>query len=227
MTVPGLFDETNHYEIEPCGKLVSSCGGAVCHVSKTVKESLGHLTSMIYDENLDAIKVDYKEGSICNSITKKKWTSKIYYYCDPDKGLGEPEIDDTFNCAVFFNWRTSLVCNPEPGVNLPSNTGTSKTFRSTTTISPHRKESTAPVSGGSSSSSWILLLFFLVIIVTGAVLYVKPAYRERVYRVYQGTKARLPVFMGGRSREDTTLLVSDGRMTASGFGAMSVDEEFG
>ena len=88
-------------------------------------------------------------------------------------------------------------------------------------------ESTAPVSGGSSSSSWILLLFFLGIIVTGAVLYVKPAYRERVYRVYQGTKARLPVFMGGRSREDTTLLVSDGRMTASGFGAMSVDEEFG
>ena len=65
VTVPGLFDETNHYEIEPCGKLVSSCGGAVCHVSKTVKESLGHLTSMIYDENLDAIKVDYKEVTKC------------------------------------------------------------------------------------------------------------------------------------------------------------------
>ena len=71
------------------------------------------------------------------------------------------------------------------------------------------------------------LCFFILVLISAAVLYLKPQYRERVYRLAQGTKARLPVFLGGRSREDTTLLVSDGRMTASGFGAMSCDEEFG
>ena len=64
-------------------------------------------------------------------------------------------------------------------------------------------------------------------IIGAAILYLKPEARERVYRVVQGTRARLPVFLGGRRRDDTTLLVSDGRMTSSGFGAMSVDEEFG
>ena len=81
------------------------------------------------------------------------------------------------------------------------------------------------VDGGTSTSSWVLLLFCLAVIVTGLVLYFKPEARERVFRVVQGTRARLPVWLGGRSREDTTLLVSDGRMTSSGFGAMS--EEFG
>lgn len=81
-----------------------------------------------------------------------------------------------------------------------------------------------PVDGGTSASSWFVLLLAIAIIVSGLVLYLKPAARERVFRVVQGARARLPVFLGGRSREDTTLLVSDGRMTSSGFGAMS--EEF-
>ena len=85
----------------------------------------------------------------------------------------------------------------------------------------------APVQGGTSTSSWIVLLLCIIVAVVAIVLYLKPEAREHVYRVVQGTRARLPVFLGGRSREDTTLLVSDGRMTSSGFGAMSVDEEFG
>ena len=70
----------------------------------------------------------------------------------------------------------------------------------------------------------VIIHLAIVIIVTGLVLYLKPEARERVFRVVGGARARLPVWLGGRSREDTTLLVSDGRMTSSGFGAMS--EEF-
>ena len=81
-----------------------------------------------------------------------------------------------------------------------------------------------PVDGGTSASSWFVLLLAIAVIVTGLVLYLKPEARERVFRVMQGARARLPVILGGRSRDDTTLLVSDGRMTSSGFGAMS--EEF-
>ena len=74
--------------------------------------------------------------------------------------------------------------------------------------------------------SWVSLLVCLVLLVFFVVLYVKPAARERVFRLVQGTRASLPVWLGGRSREDTSLLVSDGRMTASGFGALSDEDDF-
>ena len=72
----------------------------------------------------------------------------------------------------------------------------------------------------------MFLLLCLVVVAFLIVLYVKPSAREAVFRVLQGSRARLPVWLGGRSREDTTLLVSDGRMTASGFGALSDEHDF-
>ena len=83
-----------------------------------------------------------------------------------------------------------------------------------------------PVQGGTSHSSFIFVLLCVLVAIFFIVLYVKPSARERVFRALQGTRARLPVCLGGRSREDTTLLVSDGRMTTSGFGALSDEEDF-
>ena len=46
--------------------------------------------------------------------------SKIYYDCDPKAGLGHPQVDDTYNCVVFFRWATSLVCTHHSGTpNTP------------------------------------------------------------------------------------------------------------
>ena len=146
-------------------------------------------------------------------------------------------------------WRTSYVCTSHhhqgrPDI-LPAYTTSERPPHTTRRMSPSGTESQKvksertksnnpshndflseplPVDGGASTSSWFLLLLAIVIIVTGLVLYLKPEARERVFRVVGGARARLPVWLGGRSREDTTLLVSDGRMTSSGFGAMS--EEF-
>ena len=83
-----------------------------------------------------------------------------------------------------------------------------------------------PVQGGTSHSSLIFVLLCILVAAFFIVLYVKPAARERVFRAVQGTRARMPVCLGGRSREDTTLLVSDGRMTTSGFGALSDEDDF-
>ena len=83
-----------------------------------------------------------------------------------------------------------------------------------------------PVQGGTSNSSLFFVLLCILVAAFFIVLYVKPSAREQVFRAVQRTRARLPVCLGGRSREDTTLLVSDGRMTTSGFGALSDEEDF-
>ena len=60
---PTQFGNIDQFEIQPCGRTVPSCKGAICHVSDTLDqpESLGHMTDFIYDHNMDRIKVDFKE----------------------------------------------------------------------------------------------------------------------------------------------------------------------
>jgi len=36
----------------------------------------------------------------------------------------------------------------------------------------------------------------------------------------------MPVVLGGRRRDDSTLLVSNGRMSASAFGSLTDDDDF-
>ena len=60
---PTRLGGTDQFEIQPCGRTVPSCKGAICHVSDTLEKpaSLGHMTDFIYDHTMDRIKVDFKE----------------------------------------------------------------------------------------------------------------------------------------------------------------------
>ena len=49
----------------------------------------------------------------------------------------------------------------------------------------------------------------------------KPEARERAIRMVQEARARMPVVLGGRGRDDSTLLVSNGR-----FGSLADDDDF-
>ena len=46
-------------------------------------------------------------------MSNKKWSSKIYYTCDKKAGLGQPIVQDRYDCVVIFDWRTDLVCTEE------------------------------------------------------------------------------------------------------------------
>ena len=46
-------------------------------------------------------------------MTNKKWSSKIYYTCDRRAGLGQPIVQDRYDCVVIFDWRTDIVCTEE------------------------------------------------------------------------------------------------------------------
>ena len=83
-----------------------------------------------------------------------------------------------------------------------------------------------PVTPGTSWGHLIIVIGFILIIAGVVILYRKPEARERVFRVIQGTRARMPVFLGGRRSDDSTLLVSNGRMSASAFGPLTDDDDF-
>ena len=67
---PTRLGGTDQFEIQPCGRTVPSCKGAICHVSDTLDkpESLGHMTDFIYDHTMDRIKVDFKEVQFESSV---------------------------------------------------------------------------------------------------------------------------------------------------------------
>ena len=46
-------------------------------------------------------------------LSNKKWSSKIYYTCDKKAGLGQPIVQDRYDCVVIFDWRTDIVCTEE------------------------------------------------------------------------------------------------------------------
>ena len=83
-----------------------------------------------------------------------------------------------------------------------------------------------PASGGASWGHLFIVIGFILIIAGVVILYRKPEARERVFRVLQGTRARMPVFLGGRRSDDSTLLVSNGRMSASAFGSLTDEDDF-
>ena len=87
-------------------------------------------------------------------------------------------------------------------------------------------EKAPPVSGGASWGHLFLVLGFILVIAGTVILYRKPEAREKVFRVIQGTRARMPVILGGRRRDDSTLLVSNGRMSASAFGSLTDEDDF-
>ena len=82
------------------------------------------------------------------------------------------------------------------------------------------------MTGGLSWGSLFLVIAFILIVGGVVILYRKPEAREKVFRVIQGTRARMPVILGGRRRDDSTLLVSNGRMSASAFGSLTDDDDF-
>jgi len=218
---PDTRDGERYFEIQPCGRF-ASCNGSICMVNNVTKrtDSLGVLNDFMYEPTLESVRVRYANGDICNFQTGKRWTSKIYYTCDPYLGLGKPSIRETYDCQIMFDWRTSAFCEGSahtlPPITLPPQAEEPLVPQDL----PNRDE--APRAEG--GMSWGMVFLTLILISTVGfilVLYKKPEARERVIRVLQETRARLPVVLGGRGRDDSTLLVSNGR-----FGSLADDDDF-
>ena len=67
---PTRLGGIDQFEIQPCGRTVPSCRGAICYVSDSLEkpESLGHMTDFIYDQTMDEIMVDFKEVKSLSSL---------------------------------------------------------------------------------------------------------------------------------------------------------------
>jgi hypothetical protein len=240
---PESKESSEYFEIQPCGKVAKSCNGAICKVTPAGNYSLGHLNDFTYEPALESVRVRYMEGSECNSQSHKKWGSKIFYTCDERIGTGHPTVQSVYDCLVIFDWRTSAFCRKDGPTVIPPIANEVPNSKPITpnakTISPiddivpeapssnqEQKEEAPSVSGGPSLGSLFFVLAFILIIAGVVILYRRPEAREKVFRVIQGTRARMPVVLGGRRRDDSTLLVSNGRMSASAFGSLTDDDDF-
>jgi len=207
------------FEMQPCSKM-ASCKGAICAVHKDSNSnySLGILHDFMYEPTLDSVRVAYTGGDVCNILTNKRWASKIYYTCDLDVGIGAPVVRETYDCLVIFDWRTSVFC-----ANGSTHPTPSPPIVPDEPLAPHDLPLTpdSRVQGGISWGQVALVLLLMGAVVFSVILYKKPEARERVIRILQESRARLPVVLGGRGRDDSTLLVSNGR-----FGSLADDDDF-
>lgn len=56
----------------------------------------------------------YQSGSICNQNAHQKWTTKIEFICETDKGdKAEPKLVENNNCEVIIQMETELACDEE------------------------------------------------------------------------------------------------------------------
>ncbi len=55
------------------------------------------------------------QGDVCNSVTGQRYSSKIYYTCDPlaegEEGAGRPTLNTLLDCLVIFDWKTRVLCD--------------------------------------------------------------------------------------------------------------------
>jgi len=212
---PNSVDTTEYFQLQPCGRL-AGCGGQICRVTAGGNDSLGQLNDFSYEAGLDSVRVRYKEGSVCDSVTGRRWESRIFYTCDPTAGPGRPTVQTVFECSVFFDWRTSLFC--PGGGQGPDHAGE--------TSDAPAPSAPAPVAGGISWGGLLLALLLILLCAGAGVLYYRPEARERMTRLVRGARAGLPVRLGGRARGDSTLLVSDSSMRAAAFGSLTQPEDF-
>ena len=120
---------------------------------------------------------------MCDSVTGRRWESRIFYTCDPTAGPGRPTVQTVFECSVFFDWRTSLFC--PGGGQGPDHAGE--------TSDAPAPSAPAPVAGGISWGGLLLALLLILLCAGAGVLYYRPEARERMTRLVRGARAGLPV----------------------------------
>uniref|UniRef100_A0A3B4B5Q6 MRH domain-containing protein n=1 Tax=Periophthalmus magnuspinnatus TaxID=409849 RepID=A0A3B4B5Q6_9GOBI len=104
------------YYISACGSVKDEAckKSSVCEVSSsgltktTTSFGISKVMTMDFKHEEQAILTQYGGGDICPQ------QSSILFICDPSAGRGSPQLlPKADDCAVTFEWRSSLVCPPK------------------------------------------------------------------------------------------------------------------
>ncbi|KAJ0026800.1 hypothetical protein NQD34_017800 [Periophthalmus magnuspinnatus] len=109
------------YYISACGSVKDEAckKSSVCEVSSsgltktTTSFGISKVMTMDFKHEEQAILTQYGGGDICPQGATK-YQSSILFICDPSAGRGSPQLlPKADDCAVTFEWRSSLVCPPK------------------------------------------------------------------------------------------------------------------
>lgn len=105
------------YKFGICTDIKSTCleGAGACLMTGGQKTSMGKISADLLlsdDDKSDAPFLLYKEGSVCEALTKQ-WTTKIEFICQTDGMRAGPKVIEDSNCTLIIHFVTKHVCRNE------------------------------------------------------------------------------------------------------------------
>jgi len=230
-----------YYEMQPCGRLVSSCNSSICRVIPgTPAVSLGNMNDVKYYPDTDELRVRYLDGFECNSHTRNnKFITKIFYSCDPSvDGPGKPTMiqGGDLDCFLLVDWKSRALCDPYEIEQYEKFKTTTPKIPDTIPIDHDdddfvihpgdnddiinndektNKEEASDTSG--AGSSWGYVVAVVLLMCLGVYVYKSEKAKDNFSRIITEVRARMPVFLGGRAHRDSTFLISGYNVPGSGF----------
>ncbi|XP_055946152.1 cation-independent mannose-6-phosphate receptor-like isoform X1 [Argiope bruennichi] len=106
---------SGHFLLQVCSSLhssnISNCDDSgVCLVGPQLSHNYGVASTQKFEFDGHRLRLTLKNGDDCPSGIGGKYTSEIFFVCDPLGGYGEPVLHKKYTCLVVFMWKTALVC---------------------------------------------------------------------------------------------------------------------
>lgn len=188
---------------EAASFLLNMCGASACEngVAVCTPEGTNYgksSQSQLQWDHDDLLMLTFYGGSSCEGSLSGTRSTRIFFVCDLNAGLGTPRLDpasDDLHCTAVFNWHTNLTClealYPEPPSPNDSPIATAKP----------RNDSQAPSSQSqegdqddSSQHTWLSALIAGVVLtgVVAAFVFVvgRSSFGRRLYARAKRTFAR-------------------------------------
>ncbi|KAB7506987.1 Cation-independent mannose-6-phosphate receptor [Armadillidium nasatum] len=165
--------------------LLNVCGGIVCDNSSAVCDSegksYGHTSQAKLRWENNALVLAFYGGDPCKEAFTGVRSTRIFFQCNPDSGLGFPEVDPIMHdltCMAIFTWKTNLTCleslykSPETRPSVPERTQSTTTSNSTHYSPPEPQ--TIQDDTDMSEHTWISVLISVLVMasVVAASVYV-------------------------------------------------------
>uniref|UniRef100_A0A8D8IFW6 Cation-independent mannose-6-phosphate receptor n=1 Tax=Culex pipiens TaxID=7175 RepID=A0A8D8IFW6_CULPI len=108
-----LVEANRTYELAICKTADTQCPGS-CEVSSTNSQtvSLGNINADLQYNITGAPYLRYESGAVCNQSSNARWSTKIEFICETDKGqtTPPPKVVENTGCELIVQLETELAC---------------------------------------------------------------------------------------------------------------------
>lgn len=109
-----LVQGNRSYEFAICKTTSTQCPGS-CEISSSNSQtvSLGNINADLQYNITGAPYLRYESGAVCNQTSNQRWSTKIEFICETDKGQSTPtppKVVENTGCELIVQLETELAC---------------------------------------------------------------------------------------------------------------------